>query len=52
MTFRAYIEIWRCDIWWCEGCGTEIAVGYGQSPEWQDFQSLSPPEADVIVNDC
>lgn len=48
-------KIWRADIWRCQGCGTEIIVGYSQSPVSQDYHPDFKDQligVEVIINDC
>lgn len=48
-------KVWRCDLYECEGCGHQIAVGYGHDPSSQDYLPDFKEEvlmSDSLVNDC
>jgi hypothetical protein len=50
--FWAPYKVWRADRYKCNGCGTEILVGFGFAPVWQDYHQAEMPESDYKVNDC
>jgi hypothetical protein len=45
-------KVWMCDTWMCKGCGTVIAVGFGQIPIWEDYKGPLPDGQYLPVNDC
>lgn len=45
-------KVWQADRYKCDGCGTEIVIGFGYHPLWQDFYSAAHPEPHHTVNDC
>ena len=48
-------KIWRCDLYECEGCGHQIAVGYGQgsvSEHYMDDFEEELQHSQSVVNDC
>jgi hypothetical protein len=52
-------KLWVADLWRCDGCGSEIVVGYGAEPVGEHFQpsfdaALERARARglVTVNDC
>lgn len=50
-------KLWFADLWECQGCGTQIAVGFGLQPIAEHYQSNFASEviatgATLQVNDC
>ena len=50
-------KLWICDLYECEGCGAQIAVGYGRAPVAEHYQrefaeTVERLGATVQINDC
>lgn len=47
-------KVWIGDLWSCQGCGTEIVVGFGESPVSQDYKPgfHEACECLIQINDC
>jgi len=51
-------KLWSSDLWWCEGCGTEIIVGHAAKPIKEQYEADFEETVQLFeplvtrVNDC